>query len=46
MTGIFLRDEQGHRPVYNGVPEFASNSNWSDLILFYEYFHGDTPGKA
>ena len=42
LTGIFLRDEQGHRPVYNGVPEFASNSNWSDLILFYEYFHGDT----
>jgi hypothetical protein len=42
LTGIFLRDEQGRRPVYRGVPKFASDSNWSDLILFYEYFHGDT----
>ena len=23
-------------------PKFPSDSNWSDLILFYEYFHGDT----
>jgi len=42
LTGIFLRDEQGHRPVYRGVPKFGSDSDWSDLILFYEYFHGDT----
>jgi hypothetical protein len=42
LTGIFLRDEQGHRPVYNGTPKFGSDSNWRDLILFYEYFHGDT----
>jgi hypothetical protein len=42
LTGIFLRNEQGHRPVYNGTAKFASDSNWCDLILFYEYFHGDT----
>jgi hypothetical protein len=42
LTGIFLRDEQGQRPVYGGAPKFASDPNWSDLILFYEYFHGDT----
>ena len=42
LTGIFLRDEQGQRPVYRGTPKFGSDSSWSDLILFYEYFHGDT----
>jgi Glycosyl hydrolase family 63 C-terminal domain len=42
LTGIFLRDEQGHRPVYRGTPKFRTDPNWSDLILFYEYFHGDT----
>jgi len=42
LTRIFLRDEQGHRPVYCGMPKFRIDPNWSDLILFYEYFHGDT----
>jgi hypothetical protein len=42
LTGIFLRNEQGNRPVNRGTPKFSSDPNWSDLILFYEYFHGDT----
>jgi len=42
LTGIFLRDEKGRRPVYHGMPKFRTDPNWSDLILFYEYFHGDT----
>jgi hypothetical protein len=42
LTGIFLRDEQGNRPVYEGSSKFHTDPNWSDLILFYEYFHGDT----
>jgi hypothetical protein len=42
LTGIFLRDERGQRPAYGGTPIFANNPNWSELILFYEYFHGDT----
>jgi len=42
LTGIFLRDEQGNRPVNEGAPKFHTDPNWSDLILFYEYFHGDT----
>lgn len=42
LTGIFLRDEQGKRPVYQGSSKFHTDANWSDLILFYEYFHGDT----
>jgi hypothetical protein len=46
LTGIFLRDENGNRPVNGGMngsmPTFRADSNWGDLILFYEYFHGDT----
>ena len=42
LTGIFLRDEKGLRPVYRDTPKFHTDPNWRDLILFYEYFHGDT----
>jgi hypothetical protein len=42
LSQIFLRDEKGERPVYRGVAKFQSDPNWNDLILFHEYFHGDT----
>jgi hypothetical protein len=42
LTGIFLRDEKGDRPVYHGISKFLTDPNWRDLILFHEYFHGDT----
>lgn len=38
---IFLRDENGQRPVYGGTETFQKDPHWRDLILFYEYFHGD-----
>ena len=38
---IFLRDEHGRRPVYGGTAKFQDDPHWRDLILFYEYFHGD-----
>jgi len=41
LTGIFLRDEQGLRPVYGGTEKFQNDPHWRDYILFYEYFHGD-----
>ncbi|ULQ54124.1 MGH1-like glycoside hydrolase domain-containing protein [Flavihumibacter fluvii] len=41
LTSTFLRDETGKRPVYGGTEKFQSDPNWRDLILFYEYFHGD-----
>jgi hypothetical protein len=40
-TRIFLRDEHGRRPVYGGSRKFQEDPHWRDLILFYEYFHGD-----
>ena len=41
LTRIFLRNDQGTRPVYGGAPKFQDDPHWKDLILFYEYFHGD-----
>ncbi|MFE2428174.1 glucosidase [Streptomyces sp. NPDC059373] len=41
LTGIFLRDEDGHRPVHGAQAKFAKDPHWRDLLLFYEYFHGD-----
>jgi Glycosyl hydrolase family 63 C-terminal domain len=42
LSQIFLRDEKGERPVYRGIQKFQSDPNWNDLILFHEYFHGDS----
>jgi hypothetical protein len=41
LIRIFLRGPDGHRPVYGGTEKFQKDPYWQDLILFYEYFHGD-----
>jgi Glycosyl hydrolase family 63 C-terminal domain len=41
LASIFLKDETGRRPVYGSAEKFQSDPHWRDLILFYEYFHGD-----
>jgi hypothetical protein len=41
LTSTFLRDADGKRPVYGGTAKFQSDPHWRDLLLFYEYFHGD-----
>lgn len=41
LSNIFLRDEQGRRPVFGGVERFQNDPHWRDYLLFYEYFHGD-----
>jgi len=41
LSAIFLRDASGRRPVYGGTSKFQNDPHWRDLILFYEYFHGD-----
>jgi hypothetical protein len=41
LTRIFLRDANGRRPVYGGARTFQEDPHWRDLLLFYEYFHGD-----
>ena len=41
LSSTFLRGEDGRRPVYGGLETFQDDPHWRDLILFYEYFHGD-----
>jgi hypothetical protein len=41
MISIFTRNEKGERPVYGGAKKFQQDPHWKDLILFYEFYHGD-----
>jgi hypothetical protein len=42
MIRIFTRGEDGTRPVYGTRRKFQEDPYWRDLILFHEYFDGDT----
>jgi hypothetical protein len=42
LASMFLKDENGRRPVYGGTQKFQEDPHWRDLVLFYEYFHGDS----
>jgi hypothetical protein len=42
LTRLFLRGPSGRRPVYERMEKFQADALWNDLILFFEYFHGDT----
>jgi len=42
MISIFTRNGDGKRPVYHNYEKFQTDPHWRDLLLFYEYFHGDT----
>ena len=41
LGSVFLRGESGRRPVHGNAEKFQQDPHWRDLILFYEYFHGD-----
>ncbi|MGZ4973664.1 MAG: MGH1-like glycoside hydrolase domain-containing protein, partial [Limisphaerales bacterium] len=41
LTAMFLRDDNGNRPVFGGEQKFQQDPHWRDYIQFYEYFHGD-----
>jgi hypothetical protein len=42
LTLLFLPDSQGRRPCHGQDLRYASDPHWNELILFYEYFHGET----
>jgi hypothetical protein len=41
LTSIFLRNEDGKRPVFGDERTMQQDPHWRDYIFFYEYFHGD-----
>lgn len=42
LSRIFLRDGEGRRPSNGREQEVWLDPHWRDLVLFHEYFHGDT----
>ena len=47
LIRIFVADKDGYRPLYGPrgtrkAERFAKDPHWRDLILFHEYFNGDT----
>jgi hypothetical protein len=42
LISLFTRDTNGRRPVHGNRAKFQEDPHWRDLILFYEYFDGDT----
>jgi hypothetical protein len=42
LTSIFVRDEEGRRPLFGCSEKFQTDPHWRDLLLFHEYFHGDS----
>jgi hypothetical protein len=42
LSGLFLRGQHGRRPVFGSHEKFQQDPDWRDLLLFYEYFDGDT----
>ncbi len=42
LIRMFLRNDDGKRPIYGGQRVFQDDPHWRDHILFHEYFHGDS----
>jgi hypothetical protein len=42
VSQIFTADGQGRRPVHGDEERYRTDPHFKDLVLFYEYFHGDT----
>jgi hypothetical protein len=41
LSHIFLKNNQGRRPVFGGIDKFQNDPHWRDYLLFHEYFNGD-----
>ena len=42
ISGLFLRDKDGHRAVSGKYEKLQNDPNFKDYLLFYEYFDGDS----
>jgi hypothetical protein len=41
LTRLFLRDDQGRRPLYGKMEKFQSDPHWRDCLAYFEYFHAE-----
>lgn len=44
LNSLFEKNKEGFRPIFGKDSPFEEK-NWSDLLLFFEYFHGEN-GKG
>ncbi|MBK8230932.1 MAG: glucosidase [Candidatus Eisenbacteria bacterium] len=42
LARLFVPDEQGTRPCHGPDPRFRDDPHWKNLLLFHEFFHGET----
>ena len=42
LASLFLPDAHGRRPLHGGDERYAHDPAWQELVLFHEYFDGDT----
>jgi hypothetical protein len=42
LASLFIPDRFGKRPCHGEDLRYATDEHFRDLVLFYEYFHGDT----
>ena len=42
LCNLFLPNAQGERPIHGADVRYAQDPYFQDLVLFYEYFHGET----
>jgi len=42
LITLFTRDANGRRPIHGDREKFQADPHWRDLIVFYEYFHGES----
>jgi hypothetical protein len=42
LVALFVPDETGRRPCFGADRRYADDPHFQDLVLFHEYFHGDT----
>ena len=42
LAALFRRGPDGARPCHGGDARYADDPHFRDLLLFHEYFHGDT----
>ncbi len=45
LCSLFLKDSDERRAVHGEVADYQNDPAWKDLVLFHEYFHGET-GKG
>ncbi len=45
LIKMFIKDQKGNRPIYNDYKKLQQDEHFQDLMLYHEYFHGDT-GKG